>query len=261
MSSKSQILLSRFTPFVAGVLLMMAPAARAQVQFSGPTDYPVGTTPGNIAVGDFNGDGKQDLAVANQGSANVTILLGNGDGTFQQAREIGVNGTPAFVAVGDFNGDRKLDLAVAEGLANIVLIFLGNGDGSFQAPEQFNTDISADYVAVADFNNDTRSDLLVSTEGSVGILLGIGDGRFQSPIVTPIAYATAGYVAIGDFNQDGKLDVATGYGTGHYLYAPFCCPINGNVTVLAGNGDGTFRPPVMSPDLYRLPFRTPRKRS
>ena len=84
-----------------------------------------------MAVGDFNGDGRQDLAVANQGSATVSILLGNGDGTFDAAMNFGAGFAPSSVAVGDFNGDGRQDLAVANQGSATVSILLGNGDGTF----------------------------------------------------------------------------------------------------------------------------------
>jgi len=232
-----------------GLLLLITPEARAQLQFSAPTNYAVETSPVTVAVGDFNGDGKQDLAVLNSGSTTVSILLGNGDGTFRQALNFSVGSTPAFIAAGDFNGDHKLDLAVAEGSANTVSIFLGKGDGTFEPPVQYNTDISADYLIVADFNNDKKSDLLVSGtpvgplyDGSISILLGKGNGGFQPPIVTSMSFQTStSRVAVGDFNGDGKLDVATG--NGNFLPATGTW---GNVIVLPGNGDGTFRSPITS---------------
>src|SRR5271156_6774862 len=85
-----------------------------------------------VAVGDFNGDGKLDLAVANNDGGNVSILLGNGDGTFQTALDFSVESGPSSLAVGDFNRDGKLDLAVANNVSGNVSILLGNGDGTFQ---------------------------------------------------------------------------------------------------------------------------------
>lgn len=252
MSAKNPMWFSGFYFVTSGILLAMAPATRAQLQFSSPTVYPVGTWPDRVVVADFNGDGKQDLAVLNQGSATVSILLGNGDGTVESQRSFGVGSTPVFVAVGDFNGDHKLDLAVANGSANTVSILLGNGDGTFQLPLQHNTDISADYVAVADFNNDKKPDLLVSAipvgelyQGGISVLLSNGDGSFQSPKVTTVTSfeGPTPYVAIADFNGDGKLDVATGNGV---VYQTFNYSVAGNVIVLPGNGDGTFQSPVVS---------------
>jgi hypothetical protein len=235
----------------SSLLLLMAPTARAQLQFSGPANYPVETAPFPVAVSDFNGDGKQDLVVLNRGSGTVSVLLGNGDGTFQRALNFAAGSTPMFVAVGDFDGDGKPDLAVAGGSANMVSILMGNGDGTFQLPVQHNTAISADYVAVADFNNDKKADLLVSAAGIISVLLGNGDGTFQAPVVTTNP-STTPYVAIADFNGDGKLDVAMG----DAIVSRFTT--NGHVIILLGNGDGTFRSPVTSPVSFNPVYLTTR---
>jgi len=223
--------------FTLGLLLSGAVPALAQVQFSGPTNYPVGISPLGAAVGDFNGDGKQDLAVVNTGSANVSILLGNGDGTFQPAVNYSVGGSPGYVAVGDFNGDGKLDLAVSNG--PVVNILLGNGDGTFRPPKDYKVHGLAYDVYVADFNGDGKSDLLTvnTRNGKISVLLGKGDGTFQAPIVT----STKGnipYIAIGDFNGDGKQDV---------VIAESLRAHKGNRITLLGNGDGTFQPPQITP--------------
>lgn len=237
----------RLSSLVVSSLLVLSniPLAIAQLQFSSPTNYQVAIAPVSVAVGDFNGDGKRDLAVVNSGSANVSVLLGNGDGTFQSAINYGVGSLhPTSLAVGDFNGDHRLDLVVANGSANSVSILLGNGDGTFQNPVQYNLGVSATYVTVADFNNDTKSDLLVSTQpvgplyqGTLNILLGRGDGTFDSPITTTITsfQGTTPFVAVGDFNADGKLDVATGNAV---VYSGGTT--DGNVIVLLGKGDGSF---------------------
>src|SRR5205823_6571764 len=96
---------------------------------TGPVNYAAGTTPRSVAVGDLNGDGKPDLAVANNGSNNLSILLGNGNGTFQTAVNYGAGSGPEAVAVGDFNRDGKADLVVANSGATTVSILAGNGDG------------------------------------------------------------------------------------------------------------------------------------
>src|SRR5438874_3113235 len=97
-------------------------------------DFAVGTIPFSVAMGDFNGDGKPDLAVANFDSNTVSVLLGNGDGTFRAPLTVGVGNGPTSVAVGDFNGDGKLDLAVADFNSNTVSALLGNGAGTFRPP-------------------------------------------------------------------------------------------------------------------------------
>src|SRR5215469_15577325 len=94
------------------LVLVRIPVTLAAINFAAPRSYPVGTSPMAISVGDFNGDGKIDIAVANNGSGDVSILLGNGDGTFQSAVNFSAGNNPKAIAVGDFNGDGKLDLAV-----------------------------------------------------------------------------------------------------------------------------------------------------
>src|SRR5437660_165594 len=132
--------------------------ARAQtISFVTNRDFPTGgNDPASVAVGDFNGDGKLDLAVANIGSNSVAVLLGNGDGTFQVPLSSLVGDAPAFVAVGDFNGDGKPDLVVANRNDNTISVELGNGDGTFQAGPTIAVGAQPQSVAVADFNGDTK---------------------------------------------------------------------------------------------------------
>jgi len=187
-------------------------------------------------VGDFNGDGKQDLAVVNVGPefdpGSVSILLGNGDGTFQAAVNYAVGVGAVAIAAGDFDGDGKLDLVVSNNYysSNDLSILFGNGDGTFQPAVSFSQGFSGVFIAAADFNGDGKLDLAVSTGlggNSVGILLGNGDGTFQAP-TTYAAGNEATPIAVADFNGDGKLDLAVGD-----TFA---------VAILLGNGDGTFQP-------------------
>src|SRR5262249_9133055 len=140
---------------------------------------------------------KPDLAVSNSGSANVSVLLGNGDGSFQAARSFGAGSNAWSVAVGDFNGDGTPDLAVtnygrcgAFGWYNSsVSVLLGNGDGCLPAARSFGAGSTAWSVAVGDFNGDAFQDLALANSGlgvdvccasSVSVLLGNGDGSFQA---------------------------------------------------------------------------------
>ncbi len=236
---------------LAGVLLLsfaFSHSVEAKLGFKPAVSYPVGTAPLAVAVGDFNGDGKPDLAVANAGNpeigdGNVSILLGNGDGTFQAALNVATGKNPVAIAVGDFNRDGRLDVVVANigrqdpaggWLPGTVSVLLGNGDGSFQKHVDFGTasgPIYPDSVAVGDFNGDHVLDLAVAAHPAavVSVLLGNGDGTFQPHV--DYAAGFAGAVAVVDVNQDGKVDLAVS-GAG------------GVVGILEGNGDGTFQPAV-----------------
>lgn len=203
------------------------------VAFSAPAHYQIGPNPHSVVVGDFNGDGKLDMAVTSGNS--VSVLLGNGDGSFQPAKPFNSGGQAVSVSVGDFNGDGKLDLAVANEYSNTfgtgnVSVLLGDGDGTFAAPETYATGDTPWSVAVADFNGDGKLDLAVANlvSNNVSILLGNGDGSFQAA-QNVFAGVNAGYVAVGDFNGDGKPDLVVADG-----------PYN-TVNVLLGNGDGTFQ--------------------
>jgi hypothetical protein len=172
-------------------------------------------------------------------SGTVSVLLGNGDGSFQGQRTLEAGRTPDSVAVGDFNGDGVPDLAVTTLNFPNVSVFLGNGDGSFRAPRNFllGPEAIPMSVTVGDFNGDGRLDLAVTSIGftnGITVLLGNGDGTFQAPRTFALG-RSAGSIAVGDFNLDGLPDLA----------AVYLDPIsyNGGVSVLLGNGDGGFLPP------------------
>jgi hypothetical protein len=185
-------------------------------------------------VGDFNGDGNPDLAVAVWGSSNISILLGNGDGTFQTKVDYAVGPNPTSVAVGDFNGDSKADLAVANGSFINVSILLGNGDGTFQTKVDYGVGGSPSSVVVGDFNGDSKADLAVANredDNNVSILLGNGNGTFQTAVNYGVG-SDPWSVALGDFNGDSKTDLAVTNRN------------DNNVSILLGNGNGTFQTAV-----------------
>ena len=172
-----------------------------------------GTT--GVAVGDFNGDGKPDLAVTNATSNNVSVLLGTGNGSFTNApgSPFAVGLTPVRIAVGDFNGDSKLDLVVGNANGNSVSVLLGTGNGSFiNAPGSPFAASNPDGIAVADFNGDGKLDLVVANavaNNTVSVLLGNGNGTFTAAPGSPFAVGgNPQGVAAADFNGDGKPDIA-----------------------------------------------------
>lgn len=174
-----------------------------------------GSSPGSLAVADFNGDGKLDLVVTGvAGSDRVSILLGNGNGTFQSAVPYVVGNYPTSVAVADFNGDGKLDLAVAHGIYccgpaadNGIAILLGNGDGTFQTAMQSDAGNYPVAVAAGDFNGDGKPDLAIANQvDTASILLGKGDGTFQV-LYFDVGSQPSG-LAVVDFNLDGRADIA-----------------------------------------------------
>jgi hypothetical protein len=141
--------------------------------FTPPTNFAAGSSPISVTVGDFNGDGKSDLAVANFNSNNVSVLLGTGTGSFGTATNFSVGSLPASVTVGDFNGDGKSDLAVANFNSNNVSVLLGTGTGSFGTATNFTVGSSPISVAVGDFNGDGKSDLATANyfANNVSVLL------------------------------------------------------------------------------------------
>jgi FG-GAP-like repeat len=249
------------------VLLFAVPVANSQLShslFGAAVPYSsAGQWAESVAVGDLNADGKPDLVVANYCAANlgnhcangaegmVSILLGNGDGTFQNAITYGSGGLYGeSVAIADVNSDGHPDLivtnrcSIASDCANpvsgpgVVSVLLGNGDGTFQSALAFSSGGNGpSSAAVADVNRDGKLDLLVANaNNSVGVLLGNGDGTFQTAVTYGTGAQSAESVGAADLNGDGNPDL---------IVASRCargsnCD-NGVISVLLGNGNGTFR--------------------
>ncbi|HEV2378441.1 MAG TPA: alkaline phosphatase family protein [Terriglobia bacterium] len=194
----------------------------------------VGSGPTALAVGDFNADGKLDLAVANgTDSSTVSILLGNGDGTFTLKSTLSMEtAEPVWVSTADFNADGKLDLLVVSETDDTLSVFLGNGDGTFQPTSVLPfAGKGPAAVAIGDFNGDGKLDLaqVNHTDNTVAILTGNGDGTFNVLTTTSATGKGPQGVVAADFNGDGKLDLAVTNQT------------DSTVTVLLGNGNGTFQ--------------------
>ncbi|HYQ96439.1 MAG TPA: T9SS type A sorting domain-containing protein [Candidatus Eisenbacteria bacterium] len=196
-------------------------------------------SPFSLATGDLNRDGTRDLATANYrgtGGGTVSVLLGNGDGTFRTKVDYGTGPYPHSIVVGDVNQDAKPDLITASS-AGTVSVLLGNGDGSFRANADYATGAGALSLAIGDVNGDGTLDLVTANGSSVSVLMGAGDGTFN----TRVDYSAGApiCVVIADVNRDAKPDLATaGYSNGYVT-----------VSVLLGSGDGSFGAPTQSPAL------------
>ncbi|MEG4521442.1 DUF4347 domain-containing protein [Microcoleus sp. C2D2] len=205
----------------------------AATYFGVGSNFGVGLNPSSVAVADFNGDGNLDLATANQNSiqtGNVSILLGNGNGTFGAATNLSEGSNPTFVVVGDFNKDGKSDLATASFSSDTVSVLLQHPNGTFGAATNFSVGDGPNCIAIGDFNGDNNLDLATSNQNSkdVSIILLGNEGGGLSPATNLSVEKYPRAIASGDFNADGKLDLATA----NYE--------SSNVSVLLGSGNGSF---------------------
>ncbi len=299
----------------AGVGSQLAPAVQAKI-FGKPVTYDSGGNfAGVVVVADVNGDGRRDVVAGNGGSPTVSVLLGNGDGTLQAPVSYYLGEEAASIAIVDVNGDGRPDMIVATDFeagnpnSGGVSVLLGNGDGTFQLPVTYSSGgYGAISLAIADVNGDGHLDLIVANVcqsstgcdyhyayGSVGVLLGNGDGTFQPAVVSSISAGDIHWTALADLNGDGTPDLVVadadttvgvllgngdgtfqplvGYNSGGPSFALTIGDVNGDgkpdivagvtaaVSVLLGNGDGTFQSPILSPlppnlIFFRLHSRT-----
>jgi hypothetical protein len=215
-----------------------------------------------LAVEDVNGDGKPDIVAAYQGG--IAVSLGNGDGTFQAPKTYPtIDNYGSALVIRDVNGDGKADLVIADACSSSVgcidarvNVLLGNGDGSFQAAKSYDAGGGSGgpygaqgiSLAVADVNGDGKLDVLTGISGytgqgfpgSVGVLLGNGDGSFQAPYSYSSGGLSVASIAIADLNGDGKADVVVS----NWCTTSACN--TGSIAVLAGNGEGTFQPATVT---------------
>src|SRR5580704_642903 len=210
--------------------------------FQNPISPPpaTGKGPVSIATGTFNAKNNTNvgLAVANETDGTLSILLGNGDGTFTQApgSPIKTGNRPVSVVSAVLISGGQSDLIVANQADNTISVFMGNGDGTFQPAVNLPTGRAPTGLAVADFNNDGRLDLAVTNQNdnTVWIFLGNGDGTFARPVSFATGQAPV-YVASADFNGDNILDLAVANNG-----AATSTNSGDSVSILLGNGDGTF---------------------
>jgi hypothetical protein len=199
--------------------------------------FSTAASPVAVVIGNFNGDGKPDLAVVSAAEDLVSILLGDGTGDFSNRRDVSVSSGPVSVVAADFNGDGIDDLAV---LSDTQIDILRNdGSGNFSpfpgSPVSTRGSASSDLVA-GRLNGDSFVDIAVANRDTsqVVVFLGKGDGTFQSPTFNPVGPGPAA-LALADLDSDGKLDLAV-------VNADAIA--DQNVSLLYGNGDGTFRADV-----------------
>lgn len=243
--------------FIVGLILVLALGCGVRSQNSASSTsngirIPVGTEPGGVAIADFNRDGKVDLAVANGGSRNVSILLGDGKGGFTPAAgsPFSAGDNPNDIAVGDVNGDGTLDLAFANHDTTYLMVLAGDGKGGFRpatgAPFAVQSKPHPHGVAMGDFNGDNKLDLATDDwqNNRVTVLFNNGQGGFLSPGASfPVGKMPYHKLRAADVNKDGRADVVTTNFEG------------GNVTILLADGKGSFSQPKGSPfEANKQPF-------
>lgn len=199
---------------------------------TGGFDPAVGYTTGynnnnDVALADFNGDGTLDYVSAGSGANSVSVMLGNGNGTFKAAVSYATGGVVADVSAADLNGDGKQDLVLSSSaIGGTLRVMMGAGDGSFQTAVSYSIGTTVSSHQVADVNNDGVFDIIAASSGLASIFIGNGDGTFQSRSTVSLGVAAAGMINLVDVDNDSYLDIVTAR--------------NGVYSVVRGAGNGSF---------------------
>ena len=210
--------------------------AKADGSFVAQQDFAVGTAPVGVVIADVNNDGLADILTANRTSNDVSLLTGLGDGTFAAEQRLAVGPWPVQLAVARLNADAAFDIVTANEGSNDLSVLIGAGGGGFTPEIRVTTAAGLMDMGVADMNNDAIADIVsvgslpLSAGGEIDVLIGIGNGNFNSAIVTPVT-ADPAIFKLADINQDSRLDVLLGHP------GP-----SGEITLLLNNGNGTFGP-------------------
>ncbi len=214
-------------------LAAFAPAGAYGFGFKGPTQLGVGTAPQALAVADFNADSDPDLAVVNEFSHNIAVLLGGPGGTFGAPTYYPVGTRPLAIATGDFNGDLDPDLVVVNESTNSITVLVGSTGGSFTGSTNYSVGTTPQEVAVGDFNGDLDPDLAIPNAftSDVWVLLGGAGATFGSPTSFPTGNAPLA-VLVDDFNGDSDPDIAT------------TNELSNDISVLLGDPGVSFAAPI-----------------
>ncbi|MGQ0810650.1 MAG: FG-GAP repeat domain-containing protein [Nitrospiraceae bacterium] len=196
--------------------------------------YPVGKNPTSVTAADLNGDGLTDLVTTNIGNNTLSVLFGNGDGTFKDHVQMPVCKEPRSLALADFNRDGYSDVALACSGSDQVDILLGRPGGTFQERWQYAVHRTPVSLASEDLNGDQKPDLAVALRNDkIKIFIGTGTGQFEEG--PQYEYGdTPTSVALADLDGDAKIDLAVSNGG----------PMSSAISIWVGNGDGSFRGPT-----------------
>jgi hypothetical protein len=248
--SVSQRLLGLLT-----VVCLLSGAGWAQLTYKTTSDTSFSGDPEGLAVADINRDGLPDVAVID--GSTVSVMFNHGSGVFGPPHNTALTTASASIQMlaADMNNDGKIDLVIAQSSPMQVLVLPGNGDGTFRAPLVLSLVNAPHGIALGDFNRDGKIDLAVeecqtnTSNCDVAIFLGNGAGTFTPGSILPTSGSAAltRSVVATDLNKDGKIDLAVA-NLGGSSTAPIA-----NFQVFFGNGDGTFRTPVIVPVPFTIP--------